>query len=195
MTKVELFSKKLDCKLGLLSPVLFLFLGHASLLLSAYYLVNFQRKKEKYIKKIELSQVFKLSILIFFVIILISIISKFLLSEYAEQQQVIQLKQNFVDELKKNGFIIIVIAPIIEETIFRGFFYRALKRYFPWVASAVFSSIIFSFIHQNILAFSLLFTLSLFLTLIYELHGKLIYPIIIHSTFNVVMLIFIYLAK
>ena len=195
MTKVILFTKKLDRSLGLLSPILFVALGPLSLILSLYYFVISLENKTNYMNKKELFQVLKFLVSIFPAIILISIISKLILPEYAEQHQVVELKKNFDDEIKRSAYIIIIIAPILEETIFRGFFYRALKLYFPWFISAIFSSLLFSLIHQNILAFSMLFTLSIFLTFIYEMHGKIIYPIITHSVFNVVMLTFIYLGR
>lgn len=195
MTKVILFNNISNRKLGLLSPILFIALGHISLVLSIYYFAISFRNKTKYIKKDEIIQTFRFLVPVVLAIILISIISKLVLPEYAEQNQVVELKKNFFEEIKRKAYIIIIIAPIVEETIFRGFFYRALKFYFPWFLSAIFSSILFSLIHQNILTFSILFTLSIFLTLIYEMHGKLLYPIVIHSAFNAIMLTFIYLGR
>ena len=85
-----------------------------------------------------------------------------------------------------------MIAPIIEETIFRGLFYRSIKNMIPVSFSIIITSLIFSIIHQNILSFVILFFLSGYLTYIYERYGNIIYPIIVHSIFNSIMLFLIY---
>jgi membrane protease YdiL (CAAX protease family) len=147
------------------------------------------------LKKKEISIVAIYCILFVPIIFFISILSKLLLSEFSEQQQVTDLKADFFEMIKKNGIIIILLAPIVEEIVFRGLFYAALKKYFPWFVSQIISSAIFAIIHENIMAFTLLFSLSLLLNLIYELYGKLFYTILVHSSFNTFMLVLIYFGN
>ena len=195
MIKVSLVENQIFWFIAIFSPIIFSFLGHLSIFLCFIYLVIVQKKYKFSLKKKEFFNVVIYCVLFVPIIFLISIVSKLLLPEFTEQQQVKDLKDSFFEVISRDGIIIILLAPIIEEVIFRGLFYAALKSYFPWFVSLIFSSVIFSLIHENILAFTLLFSLSLLLTLIYELYGKLFYPILIHSCFNISMLFLIYFGK
>jgi membrane protease YdiL (CAAX protease family) len=193
--KVSLIEKQSIWYIAIISPLLFSFLGTLSIFLCIFYLLIKQNKDQFFLKKKELSIVAIYCILFIPIIFFISILSKLLLPEFSEQQQVTDLKANFFEIIKKNGIIIILLAPIVEEIIFRGLFYAALKKYFPWFVSQIISSVIFAIIHENIMAFTLLFSLSLILNLIYELYGKLFYPILVHSSFNTFMLALIYFGN
>ena len=195
MIKVSLVKNPVFWFIAIFSPILFSFLGHLSIFLCLIYLVIVQKKYKFVLKKKEFFNVVICCILFVPIIFLISIVSKQLLPEFTEQQQVQDLRASFFEIISRDGIIIIFLAPIIEEVVFRGLFYAALKSYFPWIVSLIFSSVVFSLIHENILAFTLLFSLSLLLTFIYELYGKLFYPILIHSCFNITMLFLIYFGK
>ena len=195
MIKVSLVENPIFWFIAIFSPILFSFLGHLSIFLCLIYLVIVQKKYKFVLKKKEFFNVVICCILFVPIIFLISIVSKQLLPEFTEQQQVQDLRASFFEIISRDGIIIIFLAPIIEEVVFRGLFYAALKSYFPWIVSLIFSSVVFSLLHENILAFTLLFSLSLLLTFIYELYGKLFYPILIHSCFNITMLFLIYFGK
>ncbi|MBG86127.1 MAG: hypothetical protein CMO80_04415 [Verrucomicrobiales bacterium] len=84
------------------------------------------------------------------------------------------------------GFIAIVIAPVVEEIMFRGVMYPALK-YRGYGAAAVWgSAIIFAMMHGNLLSLIPLTLLGLLLIALYEWSGNLLTPIFAHSTFNAV---------
>ena len=195
MIKVRLVENKIFWFIAIFSPIIFSILGHLSIFLCLIYLVIVQQKYKFVLKKKEFFNVFIYSILFVPIIILLSIVSKLSLPEFTEQQQVKDLRDSFFEVISRDGIMIVLLAPIIEEVVFRGLFYAALKSYFPWFVSIIFSSVIFALIHGNILAFTLLFSLSLLLTFIYELYGKLFYPILIHSCFNISMLFLIYFGK
>lgn len=195
MIKVSLVENPVFWFIAIFSPILFSFLGHHSIFLCLIYLIIVQKKYKFFLKKKEFFNVVICCILFVPIIFLISIVSKQLLPEFTEQQQVKDLRDSFFEIISRDGIIIILLAPIIEEVVFRGLFYAALKSYFPWFVSLLFSSVVFSLIHENILAFALLFSLSLLLTFIYELYGKLFYPILIHICFNITMLFLIYFGK
>ena len=195
MIKVSLVENKIFWFIAICSPILLCILGHLSIFLCLIYLVIVQNKYKFFLKKKEFFNVIICSILFVPIIILISIASKLLLPEFTEQQQVKDLRVRFFEVISRDGIMIVLLAPIIEEIVFRGLFYAALKSYFPWFVSIILTSVIFSLIHENILAFTLLFSLSLLLTFIYELYGKLLYPILIHSCFNISMLFLIYFGK
>ena len=195
MIKVRLVKNSIFWFIAIFSPILLSFLGHLSIFLCIIYLLIVQNKYKLILKQKELFNVVIYCILFVPIIFLISVVSKLLLPEFTEQQQVNDLKDSIFEVISREGIVIIVLAPIIEEVVFRGLFYAALKSYFPWFVSLIFSSVIFSVIHENVLAFTLLFSLSVLLTFIYELYGKLFYPILIHSCFNISMLFLIYLGK
>ncbi|MDR1527981.1 MAG: CPBP family intramembrane metalloprotease [Puniceicoccales bacterium] len=83
----------------------------------------------------------------------------------------------------------VTIAPILEEIIFRGFIYRALKGRGNKFVAAGFTSFIFALIHWNLLAFAGLFMLSLCLINIYEHSADIREPMLVHALLNAVTVI------
>ncbi|QNN24783.1 CPBP family intramembrane metalloprotease [Planctomycetales bacterium ZRK34] len=90
------------------------------------------------------------------------------------------------------GLIIsaVVLAPIVEETIFRGMWQTALLQskvvLTPWAAIGI-TSVIFTLTHvqiANLNALPALFTLSLGLGYVYERSGSLLAPMLLHAIFN-----------
>lgn len=88
---------------------------------------------------------------------------------------------------------IILLVPLTEEILFRGFLQRGLRRYLsPWPAIAL-TSLIFALFHysssqhwNNIELILSLFILSCYLGLIYEKRGSLWAPVGLHMTFNAI---------
>jgi membrane protease YdiL (CAAX protease family) len=89
----------------------------------------------------------------------------------------------------------VMIAPVVEETVFRGYFYPIMKPFLGAVGAAVLTSAMFAFSHGNLAVLPGLFVLSLSLTLALERFGCLWIPIGMHSAFNTVSLILIYLQS
>lgn len=78
----------------------------------------------------------------------------------------------------------VIVAPICEEIVFRGYLYPVAKRFAgPWVG-AFFSALVFSVAHGNIVAALPLFLLALILVSLYEKTGSLWAPIAAHFCFN-----------
>ena len=126
------------------------------------------------------------------IIYFVSFLSKYTLPGFLEQDIVLNLKRSAPSEIFKFIVSIVIVAPIIEEITFRGLFYRILKKNYSILISSVIVALIFSIVHLNILAFTVLVTLSLFLNYIYEKYGSIFYPILLHSTFNIIMIILIF---
>ena len=78
----------------------------------------------------------------------------------------------------------ILIAPIAEEIVFRGYIYTAVKRFSGRLFATVLSSLLFGVVHFNISALIPLVFLALILALAYELSGSIWAPISIHALFN-----------
>jgi len=79
-----------------------------------------------------------------------------------------------------------VIAPLAEETLFRGFLFGWLRGRVPlWLAVAV-SSLVFALAHGELALLLPTFTLGCLLALIYERSGSLVPGMIVHGVFNLV---------
>jgi membrane protease YdiL (CAAX protease family) len=82
------------------------------------------------------------------------------------------------------AFSAVVVAPLAEEVIFRGYLYPVAKRFAgPWV-SAVFVSLVFAAGHGNVPLMAPLFLLAMIMTWAYERTGSLWSAIGIHFCFN-----------
>jgi len=89
-------------------------------------------------------------------------------------------------------FVAVVLAPVVEEFLFRGLLHGALRRVLgtrsPAVATAL-SSAAFAAIHFNVAVLLPIFCLSWVLCIIYERRGCLADSIIVHALFNAISLI------
>lgn len=79
-----------------------------------------------------------------------------------------------------------VIAPVLEETFFRGFVFQGLARKFGPVWGAIASAAIFSAVHMQATVFIPLFVLGLLLCWVFYRTGSLWANIILHATFNTI---------
>lgn len=80
----------------------------------------------------------------------------------------------------------VVVAPVAEEMIFRGYLYPVGKRYFGAFASMVVTSLLFAVLHGHMGSLPALFTLAMCLGLAYEKSGTLLVPMIMHAVFNAI---------
>jgi membrane protease YdiL (CAAX protease family) len=86
---------------------------------------------------------------------------------------------------------VVVVAPVFEEILFRGFSYPALKqRLGTWRATVIISAA-FGLIHFHAPSLLPLFILSIGLGLVYELTGSLLAPITMHALFNLTNVAFL----
>ena len=194
MTKVPLVQEKIYLIIGFLSPVIFYLYGNISVvLLLLYYALNLKNKFV--LNKKDIKRTLKYFVAFLPVIFIMSFLCKIMLFEYEEQKLVVEIKKNFNNNLFFNFFLIIIVAPIIEEIVFRGLFYKTLKNFIPFVQASIISSLIFAIIHENILSLTILFLLSLYLTWIYERTNSILYSIITHSIFNFLNLLLIYIGS
>lgn len=83
----------------------------------------------------------------------------------------------------------VVLAPLCEEILFRGYFYAVLKRFGGIWAATIVSALLFSAIHVDLAPMPALFLFGIFLVWIYEKSGSLKSPIFMHATFNAVSLL------
>lgn len=90
-------------------------------------------------------------------------------------------------DLKHRAAVIlmaVVVAPVAEEVLFRGYFYGVIRRYGGRIPALLTSSLLFAAIHVHLPSMPGLFLLALSLCLLYERTGSLWGPITMHAAFN-----------
>lgn len=87
-----------------------------------------------------------------------------------------------------------IVAPIVEEIVFRGLLYGWLRPKLGVSLGAGLSALAFAAAHGIGMLIPALFVIGLILTWVYERSGSLWPPIIVHGVFNMVMTIALYAA-
>ncbi|XP_058079102.1 uncharacterized protein LOC131227333 isoform X2 [Magnolia sinica] len=77
-----------------------------------------------------------------------------------------------------------VLAPVCEETIYRGFLMTSLTKWLPMPASVVVSSAVFTLAHQSPGKFLEIFIFGMVLGLVYAKTRNLLTPITMHACWN-----------
>jgi membrane protease YdiL (CAAX protease family) len=80
--------------------------------------------------------------------------------------------------------IAVVAAPIVEESIFRGFLFNSLLRYAPFWASATISGLLFGLSHLSLSALAPLACSGIVLAYVYHSSGSLTASMVTHGLFN-----------
>lgn len=78
----------------------------------------------------------------------------------------------------------VVVAPLVEEVLFRGMLLPVLMKKMSPGTAIVISSIFFAGIHQHLPSFVPLFALAVVLAMLYIYSGSLWTPIVLHAVFN-----------
>jgi len=106
-------------------------------------------------------------------------------------QDVVDFLQNAESPRDRIAVIVmaVAVAPLAEETIFRGYLYPAGKKYLGPFLSAVITAALFAVLHGHLASVPALFTLAVCLTLAYEKTGSLLVPMIMHAVFNAVSIV------
>lgn len=88
----------------------------------------------------------------------------------------------------------ILLAPIVEEIVFRGCVYRFLKSQTTLLPAQILSGCVFSFMHWNLMSFVPLVIVGVFLARVYEKSGNLIVAIWFHAFFNAFSLLMLFIT-
>lgn len=101
-------------------------------------------------------------------------------------QEAVQLLQESQDVLVIGLMAVaaVLVAPVAEEVVFRGYLYPASKRFCGPVGAVLFSSLIFAAAHGNVVALVPLFVLAVLLCAVFEFTGSLWACIAVHFLFN-----------
>jgi membrane protease YdiL (CAAX protease family) len=82
------------------------------------------------------------------------------------------------------ALLAVVIAPVVEEMLFRGILLPALARRVGVKPAIVVVSLLFALVHGHLPSLIPLFMLSVILSLLYLHRGTLVAPVAMHSLFN-----------
>ena len=89
----------------------------------------------------------------------------------------------------------ILLAPIVEETIFRGCIYRFLKSQTNLLPAQIISGGLFAVMHGNLMSLLPLVVVGILLARVYEKSGNLLVPICFHGLFNGFSLLMLYIMS
>jgi hypothetical protein len=105
----------------------------------------------------------------------------------AQDQQMVEELQNpslSIAEKAFLGVVAVVFAPVVEELLFRGILYPAIKQR-GWPRLALWgTSALFALAHANMVSFVPLLLFAVVLVKLYEHFQNLLAPIAAHSLFN-----------
>ncbi|WPJ94861.1 CPBP family intramembrane glutamic endopeptidase [Coraliomargarita algicola] len=112
-------------------------------------------------------------------------------------QELITLFQEGGDPLAIGLLVLmaVVLAPIVEEIIFRGCIYRFLKSQTTRVPAQVLSGCVFSMMHANLMSFVPLVIVGVLLARVYEKSGNLMVSMWFHACFNAFSLLMLFITS
>jgi len=90
-------------------------------------------------------------------------------------------------------FLAVVVAPVVEEAVFRAGIFRFLKGRMSLFFALLISGTLFGMVHGNLQSLPGLITVGICLGLAYELSGSLRVPIFFHAFFNLNSILWILL--
>jgi len=93
------------------------------------------------------------------------------------------------------GFVtLVIVAPIAEEVLFRGFLYGKLRQYHPILISATVTSVLFGLIHGAWNVAIDTFALSIVLCALREMTGRIWAPILLHMVKNAIAFYILFIS-
>jgi membrane protease YdiL (CAAX protease family) len=78
----------------------------------------------------------------------------------------------------------VIVAPIVEELVFRGMLFRFLAARMRTLPAAALSGVLFACLHWHVPSFAALALLGIALALVYARTGRIISAIVLHALFN-----------
>ena len=78
-----------------------------------------------------------------------------------------------------------VLIPVCEELVFRGLMFKRLRARGGYMQAAIYSSVVFSILHVNLVQMIYSFVLGMMLAYIYEKYGSIKAPAAAHVVMNI----------
>ncbi len=128
---------------------------------------------------------------VFPIVLFVTALSKLALGNSDTTQDLIVYLQNSRHFLERALLIFtaVIVAPVAEETIFRGYLHGVIRKYAGRWCGIVVNSLLFAAIHGHAPSLGGLFVLAVALSLVYERTGSLWAPMLMHATFNTVTVV------
>ena len=126
----------------------------------------------------------------YFVALLQLVMPKFMLESYTDTQQIIE-GGGFLIQLLTAG----IVAPIVEELIFRGLVYRRTKKKTGTIAAAILSAALFGVFHGNWVQAPYAFIIGIVAVFVYEKFKSIVAPIMLHMSANILSVLIMTLAS
>ena len=89
--------------------------------------------------------------------------------------------------------MVVVVAPVVEETFFRGFVFAGLRGRYDWRWAAAISSALFAAAHLELTFFIPAFVLGYIFAYLYQRSGSVWPGMIIHAAMNALAMAVLYL--
>lgn len=83
----------------------------------------------------------------------------------------------------------VIVAPIIEEIVFRGVLFSAIKKRYGLIAGIILSSLIFTLVHIDPIQMISVLPLGIYLAIMYQRTGSIYPGMILHATWNLIVLL------
>ena len=78
-----------------------------------------------------------------------------------------------------------ILVPVCEELVFRGLMYKRLREYAGFVGAMLYSAVVFSFMHMNIVQAVYAFFMAVVFAFVYEKYGSVKAPVLSHIAANI----------
>ena len=126
----------------------------------------------------------------YFVALLQLVMPKFMLESYTATQQIIE-GGGFLIQFLTAG----IVAPIVEELIFRGLVYRRTKKMTGTIAAAILSAALFGVFHGNWVQAPYAFIIGIVAVFVYEKFKSIVAPIMLHMSANILSVLIMTMAS
>ncbi len=80
-----------------------------------------------------------------------------------------------------------IVAPVLEELVFRGIFFKTIRRFWGPEGAVVISALLFGIYHGNAVQLVYAFCLGLVLAVSYEDADNFFIPVLLHSVVNIMV--------
>ena len=152
------------------------------------YWIRFAVRKKKFLKEIELNPISLNGVLpIIVVAVGLTVIIVVVISYIPWPKEWIEAYTTgsaSLDGSLMSWISAVLVAPVVEEILFRGLIYTRLKKGMPMVVAAVLTSLLFGLMHGTIIWILYAFVLGMIMTWIFERYQSLVANIIFHLSFN-----------
>lgn len=108
---------------------------------------------------------------------------------------ILLLKQNHPGIISLIGIQAILLAPVAEELLFRGFLFRVIHSRISFFPAALISSMVFASLHKNLFIFLPLTCLGMAFAYAYKKSRNILFPILLHASYNAIMFLYVICIK